>query len=128
MLTISTEKATQPRGHYSQAVVHNGVVYVAGQLASDLTDPDAPPGDMAEQTRNVLQHVAEILEAAGSSLEQMLQATVFISDISQWSAVNEVFSEVLGEHRPARAVIPVGTLPRGRLIEVQVLAAVGEDA
>lgn len=128
MRTVSTEKATKPKGHYSQAVVHNGVVYVSGQLASDLTDPDSPPGDMAAQTRNVLGHVREILEAAGSGLNLMLQATVFISDISQWGAVNEAFADVLGEHRPARAVIPIGTLPKGRLIEMQVIAAVPEGA
>ena len=128
MRIVSTKQATQPKGHYSQAVVHNGVVYVSGQLATDLTDPDAPPGDMATQTRNVLGHVRKILEAAGSRLDLMLQATVFISDIDQWGAVNEAFGEILGDHRPTRAIIPVGTLPRGRLIEMQVIAALPEGA
>ena len=128
MRIVSTDKATQPRGHYSQAIVHNGVVYVAGQLASDLSNPSAPPGDVAEQTRNILGHVAEILEAAGSRLDLMLQATIFVSDMSQWNAVNKAFAEMLGDHRPARAVVPIADLPRGRLLEMQVMAALPEEA
>jgi len=128
MRTISTPHAPAPAGHYSQAVVHNGVVYVAGQLAKDPENPDAPPGGMGEQTRTVFANISKILEAAGSGLDRVLQATIFVSDLSQWAMVNEAFAEAFGEHRPARAVIPVGDLPRGRLVEVTVTAAVEEGS
>jgi 2-iminobutanoate/2-iminopropanoate deaminase len=128
MRRISTPDAPTPKGHYSQAIVHGGLVYVAGQLAVDPSDPDAAPGDAAAQTRLIFKNIAAILDAAGSSLERLLQVTIYVSDISTWPAVNEAFAEALGEHRPTRAIVPVGPLGGGRDVEVVVLAAVdGSD-
>jgi 2-iminobutanoate/2-iminopropanoate deaminase len=126
MRRISTPDAPTPKGHYSQAIVHDGVVYVAGQLAVDPADPEATPGDAGAQTRLIFKNIAAILDAAGSSLERLLQVTIYVSDISAWSAVNEAFAEVLGDHRPTRAVVPVGPLGGGRDVEVVVVAAVEE--
>jgi enamine deaminase RidA (YjgF/YER057c/UK114 family) len=81
---------------------------------------------MASQARQALANVQAILEAAGSGMSQLLQMTIYISDISHWAAVNEVYTEVLGEHRPARAVVPVRDLHYGYLIEIQAIAAVTE--
>lgn len=126
MNRISTPDAPTPKGHYSQAIVHGGVVYVAGQLAIDPEDPDADPGDAGAQTRLIFKNIAAILDAAGSSLERLLQVTIYVSDIEAWPAVNEAFAEALGEHRPTRAIVPVGPLGRGRDLEVVAIAAVDE--
>lgn len=124
MRKISTPDAPTPKGHYSQAIVHGGVVYVAGQLAIDPNDPDAEPGDVGAQTRLIFKNIAAILDAAGSSLDQLLQVTIYVTDVSAWGAVNEAFAEALGDHRPTRAIVPVGPLNRGRDVEVVAIAAV----
>lgn len=121
--TVHTQDAPSPAGHYSQAVVHGGLVYVAGQLAIDPLTGEKRLGSIEEQTEQALKNVGEILKAAGSDLGRVLKMTVYISDISLWSAVNEVYARVMGEHRPARAVIPVGALHHGFLIEIDAVAA-----
>lgn len=126
MKTISTDRAAAPAGHYSQAVVHGGVVYVAGQLPKNPSDPDAPPGDAAAQTRQVFANIAAILEAAGSGLAHVLQTTIFVTDIGLWGEINRSYAEIMGEHRPARAVVPIGELHGGYLLEVLVTAAVAD--
>jgi 2-iminobutanoate/2-iminopropanoate deaminase len=127
MRRVETPHAPAPAGHYSQAVVHGDTVYVAGQLPIDPEDPGAVPGDAAQQARQALTNVARILEAAGSGLDRVLQMTVYVSDVSHWGEVNRVYAEVLGEHRPARAVVPVGELHHGYLVEIQAIAAVGDS-
>lgn len=127
MKKISTPDAPTPKGHYSQAIVHGGLVYVAGQLAIDPEDPDAEPGDAGAQTRLIFRNIAAILDAAGSSLDRLLQVTIYVTDVGSWGAVNEAFAEALGDHRPTRAIVPVGPLNRGRDVEVVAIAAVDED-
>jgi reactive intermediate/imine deaminase len=123
MRTIRTDLAPAPRGHYAQAVVHQGLVYVAGQLPIDPEHPDRPPGGIREQTIRTLQNVEAILIAAGSELPLLLQVTVYITDLSLWGEVNAAYAEVMGEHRPARAVVPVTSLNKGSQIEIQAIAA-----
>lgn len=123
MQEISTPDAPSPAGHYSQAVVHEGIVYVAGQLPLDPKNAEALPGDPGAQTRRALNNVGVILEAAGSSLSQTLQMTIYVTDIDHWPAVNAAYAEVMGSHRPARAVVPVGSLRPGCILEVQAIAA-----
>ncbi len=125
MRIVSTPEAPRPKGHYSQAVVHGDTVWVAGQLAIDPKNPDEVPGDPGAQTRLILRNIGAILEEAGSSLDRLLQVTVYVSDIGAWEAVNAAFAEVLGAHRPARAIVPVGPLPRGREVEIVATAALG---
>ncbi len=124
--TILTEKAPIPAGHYSQAVVYNGLVFVAGQLAIDPQTGERRLGSIEEQTEQVLKNVREILKAAGSDLKLVLKMTVFVTDIGLWERVNEVYSRVMGEHRPARAVIPTKELHHGFLIEIDAIAATHE--
>jgi 2-iminobutanoate/2-iminopropanoate deaminase len=124
--TIQTEKAPIPAGHYSQAVVYNGLVFVAGQLAIDPQTGEKKLGSIEEQTEQALKNVSEILKAAGSDLNLVLKMTVFVTDIGLWERVNEVYSRVLGEHRPARAVIPSRDLHHGFLIEIDAIAATDE--
>jgi len=124
--TIQTEKAPIPAGHYSQAVVYNGLVFVAGQLAIDPQTGERKLGSIEEQTEQALKNVSEILKAAGSDLNLVLKMTVFVTDIGLWERVNEVYSRVLGDHRPARAVIPTRDLHHGFLIEIDAVAATDE--
>lgn len=121
---ISTVNAPTPAGHYSQAVVHGGFVFVAGQLPIDPADPSRPPGTIEDQTSRALSNVAAILEAAGTSLARVVQMTVYVSDVSVWGKVNAVYAGVMGSHRPARAVVPSGELRHGMLIEIQAIAAI----
>jgi 2-iminobutanoate/2-iminopropanoate deaminase len=123
METIFTPRAPAPAGHYSQAIVHGGLVFVAGQLAGDPAHPSAPPGDTEQQTERALRNVQAILEAAGSGLAHVLSMTVYVSDIAQWGRVNAAYARVMGDHRPARAVVPVNDLHHGYLIEIQAIAA-----
>jgi 2-iminobutanoate/2-iminopropanoate deaminase len=121
--TILTQNAPAPGGHYSQAVVHNGLVYVAGQLSIDPQTGERKLGSIEEQTEQALRNVAAILEAAGSDLGRVLKMNVYVADIELWAAVNAVYAKVLGEHRPARAVIPTKELHYGFLVEIDAIAA-----
>ncbi|HJQ68728.1 MAG TPA: Rid family detoxifying hydrolase [Blastocatellia bacterium] len=120
---ILTANAPRPAGHYSQAVVYNGLVFVAGQLSIDPKTGEQKIGTIEEQTELALSNVAEILKAANSDLSRVLKMTVYVADIKLWDAVNSVYARVMGEHRPARAVIPTGELHHGFLIEIDAVAA-----
>ena len=125
MQAIETRNAPTAAGHYSQAIVHNGVVYVAGQLPIDPTSRERAVGSIEEQTERTLRNVEAILVAAGSGLDRVLQMTIYISDIELWGGVNTVYARVMGSHRPARAVVPVKDLHYGYQIEIQAIAATG---
>ena len=120
---IQTPNAPSPAGHYSQAVVYNGIVYVAGQLSIDPKTGERKIGTIEEQTELALINVSEILKAANSDLSRVLKMTVYVADINLWGAVNAVYARVMGDHRPARAVIPTGELHYGFLIEIEAVAA-----
>lgn len=128
MRFVETPQAPAPAGHYSQAVVHGGTVYVAGQLPIDPENREAPPGDAAAQTRRALENVRRILEAAGSGLDRVLQMTIYVSDIAHWGEINRVYAETMEGHRPARAVVPVRDLHFGYLVEIQAIAALREES
>jgi 2-iminobutanoate/2-iminopropanoate deaminase len=119
---ISTANAPKPAGHYSQATVYNGLVFVAGQLSIDPATGAHKTGSIEEQTELALNNVHAILEAAGSDWDRVLKMTVYVADINLWDAVNKVYGRILGEHRPARAVIPTGALHHGFLIEIDAVA------
>lgn len=125
--TITSESSPLPSGHYSSAVVHNGVVYVSGQL------PRVPgkPADFAlptieEQTRQALLNAETILLAAGSRRDLVLRSTVYVSDIGFWAPVNAEYAAFFGDHKPARAIVPVGKFRNGFLIEIDMIAVVAE--
>ncbi len=118
---ISTEEASQPGGHYSQAVVFKDLIFVSGQLPIS-PEGEKVLGDIGEQTRQVLNNVEAILKEAGSSLSSVLKSTIYISDISLWSQVNEIYASYFQDHRPARAVVPTRELHHGFLIEMEVIA------
>jgi 2-iminobutanoate/2-iminopropanoate deaminase len=120
---ISTPSAPTARGHYSQAIVHAGIVYVAGQLPLVPNAPDKVLSTFEEQARQVIDNVIAILEEAGSGAELILKSTVYIADISHWPAFNAIYAERLGAHKPARTVVPVAQLHYGYLVEMDAVAA-----
>jgi 2-iminobutanoate/2-iminopropanoate deaminase len=121
--TVTTPNAPAPGGHYSQAIVCNGLVFVSGQLSIDPKTGEKKLGSIEEQTEQALTNVAEILKAAGSDLSRVLKMTVYVSDINLWGAVNSVYARMLGDHRPARAVIPTRDLHYGFLVEIEAIGA-----
>jgi reactive intermediate/imine deaminase len=123
MSPISTDAAPAARGHYSQAIVHAGIAYVAGQLPIVPGDPQAKLADFEAQARQVIANVIAIVEAAGSSRDLILRTTVYIADIAHWPAFNAIYAEILGAHRPARTVVPVAQLHYGYLVEMDAIAA-----
>jgi 2-iminobutanoate/2-iminopropanoate deaminase len=120
---VNTPNAPTPAGHYSQGIVHNGLVYVSGQLSIDPKTREKRLGSIEEQTEQALNNVHEILLAAGSDWSHVLKMTLYVADINLWEAVNKTYIRILGEHRPARAVIPTGPLHYGFLIEIDAVAA-----
>ena len=125
MISISTPNAPGPAGHYSQAIVHQGVVYVSGQLPIDPCTGEKCLGSIEEQTERALRNLAEILRASGSDVDQVLKTTVYVSDIALWDRVNKVYARFFGEHRPARSVVPTRNLHFGFQIEIEAIGAVG---
>ena len=126
MKTISTEAAPVARGHYSQALVHDGIVYVAGQLPVVPAAPERRLESFEAQAEQVISNVFAILDAAGSAPDRVLRATVYIADISHWPAFNAIYARRFGTHRPARTVVPVAALHYGYLVEMDVVAALRE--
>lgn len=120
---IETSAAPAPGGHYSQAVEHNGLIFISGILpitpaGEKLTDATFP-----EQTEQVLKNLDAILAAAGSERSNVLKVTVFITDMSAWGSVNQVYMQFFGDHKPARSVVPVLPLHYGLKIELEAIAA-----
>ncbi len=124
MKPVQTDRAPAPAGHYSQAIVHGGLAFVSGQLPLGPDGEVPSAASVGDQTRRALANIGHILEAAGSGLDRLLQVTIYITDLEHWPEVNAAYSEVLGPHRPARAVVPVRELHHGVALEVQAIAAV----
>lgn len=123
MRTIQPQNQPQPKGHYSPGVEHDGLIYVSGQLPMDLETREPFTGSIEEQTELALRNVEAVLKEAGSDLSRVLQMTIYISDIELWDGVNKAYARILGDHRPARAIVPVKDLHFGTQIEIQAIAA-----
>ncbi|MBN1583915.1 MAG: RidA family protein [Anaerolineae bacterium] len=127
MNEVLTPNASLPVGHYAQAVVHNGLVFVSGQLPIDPQSGEKKVGSIEEQAEQALSNIRAILRAAGSDLDCVLKTTVYISDITLWGRVNAVYARLFGDHRPARAVVPTRELHYGFQIEIEAIAYVKEN-
>ena len=123
--TVHTEKAPAAIGPYSQGTIGGGVFYSAGQIALDPATGQIVPGDVEAQTRRVLANLAAILAAAGTEWSRVLKVTVYLQDMADFPRVNEVYAEAVGGARPARSTVQVSALPRGALVEIDVVALVG---
>ena len=119
---ISTKEAPQAIGPYSQAIRANGFVFVSGQVAIDPATQQVLSGDVAAQTDRVLKNVSAILNAAGSSLEKVVRSTVFLKNMGDFSAMNEVYGRYFNAKPPARSTVEVARLPKDVLVEIDVIA------
>ncbi len=125
MRTIRTESAPIPAGHYSQAVEHGGVVYVAGLLPVEAGTNRKVFGEIEEEAAQVFRNLDAILAAAGSSRDRVLRCTVYIADLELWGRFNSAYAAFFGEHKPARTVVPVPGLHHGFKVELDAIAAAG---
>ena len=128
MEKIKLSNAPEPLGHYSPAVVHNGLIFVSGQIPVNHETGEVETGAIKRQTELALRNVEAILLEANSDLNHVLQMTIYVSEMDDWGKVNEVYKQILGEHKPARAIVPVKDLHFGTKIEIQTIAAVKEDS
>jgi len=119
---VSTDKAPKAIGPYAQAIKVNGFVYTAGQIPLDPQSGNLVDGGIAAQTRQVLENLKAVLEAAGSSLDGVIKATVFLKNMTDFAAMNEVYGAYLGAAKPARSTVAVAELPRGALVEIDLVA------
>ncbi|HEU5154512.1 MAG TPA: RidA family protein [Gemmatimonadales bacterium] len=121
---IATDNAPKAIGPYSQATVVNGMVYTAGQIAFDPTTMEVVSGGIREQTERVLANLQAVLKAAGSDFSKVVKTTVFLVDMADFTAMNEVYAAAFGSHKPARSTVAVAALPRGVRVEIDVVATV----
>lgn len=119
---ISTKHAPQAIGPYSQAIRANGFVFVSGQVAIDPATQQVIPGDVAAQTDRALRNLSEILEAAGSGLGKVVRATVFLKNMNDFAAMNQVYGRYFSSAPPARSTIEAARLPKDVLVEIDVIA------
>jgi len=121
---IASDNAPKAIGPYSQATVVNGMVYTAGQIAFDPTTMEVVTGGIREQTERVLANLQAVLKAAGSDFSKVVKTTVFLVDMADFTAMNEVYATAFGSHKPARSTVAVAALPRGVRVEIDVVAVV----
>lgn len=127
MRMVDTVHSLNSKGHYSPAVVHGGLVYVSGQLPINYEAGDTlPAGDIEQQTRQALYNLNYVLDQAGTSKQQVIKTTVYIPDIEYWPAVNKVYAEYFGSHKPARTIVPTNELHFKSLVEIEALAYIRE--
>ena len=122
---IHSDRAPEAIGPYSQAMRLGDLVFTAGQIALDPATMEIIPGDVGAQTRRVLENLTAILEKAGSGLDAVLKTTVYLADMDDFAAMNEVYGEYFGAHRPARSTVEVSELPRGVRVEIDAIAFAG---
>jgi 2-iminobutanoate/2-iminopropanoate deaminase len=121
---ISTPNAPKAIGPYEQAIKVGEFVYASGQIPLDPKTSNVVDGDIKIQTRRALENLKAVLDAAGSSLERVVKTTVFLKNIGDFAAMNEVYAEYLGAAKPARSTVAVADLPRGALVEIDLIALV----
>ena len=119
---IATKSAPQAIGPYSQAIRSGGFVFTSGQVALDPATGKVVAGDVAAQTERVLENLAAVLAAAGSSLNKVVKTTVFLKSMGDFATMNEVYGKHFGAHRPARSTVEVARLPKDVLVEIDVIA------
>jgi 2-iminobutanoate/2-iminopropanoate deaminase len=121
--TIQTNDAPAAIGPYSQAVVANGFLFSAGQIALDPATGQVVSGDVAAQTERVMTNLTAVLRAAGVTWTDVVKTTVYLQDMKDFPVVNEVYARALGDARPARSTVQVAGLPKGVLVEIDLVAA-----
>jgi 2-iminobutanoate/2-iminopropanoate deaminase len=120
---VSTNRAPEAIGPYSQAVITGNLVFTAGQIALDPASMEMIGDDVAAQTDRVLQNLAAVLAEAGCTLSDVVKTTVYLADMADFPTMNEVYARHFGNHRPARAAVQAAALPKGGLVEIDAVAA-----
>jgi 2-iminobutanoate/2-iminopropanoate deaminase len=121
---VSTDRAPKAIGPYSQATVAGGLVCTAGQIGLNPATMELVAGGIREQTEQVLANLQAVLSAAGSGFAKVVKTTVYLVDMADFNAMNEVYARAFGDHKPARSTVAVAALPRGARVEIDVLATV----
>jgi len=124
---IETKDAPQAIGPYSQAVRASGFVFASGQIPIDPQTGEFVSGGVAEQTAQVLKNLSALLEAAGTGLDRVVKTTVFLADMNDFAAMNEVYAKFFAEHPPARATVEAARLPRDARVEIEAIALAGNE-
>jgi 2-iminobutanoate/2-iminopropanoate deaminase len=124
--TVSTAAAPKAIGPYSQAVIHNGLAFLSGQIPLDPATNQIGEGDITAQTHRVLQNLKAVLEACGASLASVLKTTVYLSDMADFPKMNEIYGSYFGDQPPARSTVQAARLPRDVAVEIDVIAAIGD--
>jgi 2-iminobutanoate/2-iminopropanoate deaminase len=122
--TVATDHAPKAIGPYSQAIVHNGLAYLSGQIPLDPATGQLVEGDIAAQTTRVLENLKALLEACGSGLDGVLKTTVFIKDMGEFAKMNEVYAKYFSQNPPARSTVEAARLPRDVRVEIDAIAIV----
>ena len=125
LTVVHTKQAPDAIGPYSQAVIANGMVFTAGQIALDPATMQIVEGDVQAQEEQVMKNLAAVLAQAGASFTSVVKTTIFLRDMADFQAVNEVYGRALGESRPARSTVAVAGLPRDVRVEIEVVALIG---
>jgi 2-iminobutanoate/2-iminopropanoate deaminase len=120
--SVQTENAPKAIGPYQQAIKANGFIYTAGQIPIDPKTANLVEGDITAQTRQVLENLNAVLAAGGSSFDRVVKATVFLKNMADFAAMNDVYAQYLGSAKPARSTVAVAELPRGALVEIDLVA------
>ena len=120
--TVSTDNAPKAIGPYSQAVSANGLIFCSGQIALDPKTGNIVGATAAEQATQVMKNLSAVLEAGGSKLSQVVKTTIFLKNMADFAAVNEIYAKAMGDHRPARATIEAARLPKDALVELDCIA------
>jgi 2-iminobutanoate/2-iminopropanoate deaminase len=122
--SLQTDKAPAAIGPYSQAVIAGGFLFTAGQIALDPVTAQVVDGDIIAQTEQVLRNLDAVLASAGATWLDVVKSTVFLTDMRDFPRMNEVYARVMGDARPARSTVQVSALPRGVLVEIDLIAAI----
>ncbi len=122
---IETEASRQSVAHYSPGVVHDGVLYVSGQLPRDMESGQLAAGGIREQALKALENVEAVLKLAGCEKKDVIKCAIYTTDGGFWGDINEVYKGFFGQHKPARVLIPVGDIGNGCLVEIDAIADIG---
>jgi 2-iminobutanoate/2-iminopropanoate deaminase len=120
--SVYSKNAPEPIGPYSQAIEFNNIVYTSGQIAIDRESGKLIEGDIKAQTKQTIRNIENILEAAGSDISKVIKVNVFLKNIGEFSAMNEIYDEYFGTSKPARSTVEVSNLPKDALVEIDAVA------
>ncbi|HEY0144224.1 MAG TPA: RidA family protein [Thermoanaerobaculia bacterium] len=124
MQYVATDSAPKAIGPYSQAVKASGVLYTSGQISLDPSTGELVPGDFDAQARRVFENLKAVLAEGGSDFQRVLKATVYLTDLANFQSLNGIYAEYFGAHKPARTTVQVSALPKGSMVEIDLVALV----